>query len=105
MGGHIACRTRRSTRSLIGAQVVEALQHIVAREVDPREAAIVGVTGFQAGISVGVIPPTAELTGGTNVFAPAVQDLLERRIGEIAEAYAGPTARPASTSTRGATAP
>jgi amidohydrolase len=85
VGGHIGVPHEAVDPIAIGAQVVEALQHIVAREDDPREAAIVGVTGFQAGISVGVIPPTAELTGGTNVFAPAVQDLLERRIGEIAE--------------------
>ena len=61
------------------------MQHIVAREVDPLEAAIVGVTGFHGGGMVGVIPETATITGGTNVFDPGVQDLLERRIGEIAD--------------------
>jgi amidohydrolase len=83
-GGHIGVPQDAIDPVAIGAQVVTALQHIVAREVDPQEPAIVGVTGFHAGGSVGVIPETAEITGGTNVFSPAVQDLLERRIGEIA---------------------
>jgi amidohydrolase len=83
-GGHIGVPQDAVDPIAIGARVVSALQHIVAREVDPQEPAIVGVTGFHAGGSVGVIPPTAEITGGTNMFSPDVQDLLERRIGEIA---------------------
>jgi amidohydrolase len=83
-GGHIGVPQEAIDPIAIGARVVDALQHIVAREVDPQEAAIVGVTGFHAGGPVGIIPATAEITGGTNMFSPAVQDLLERRIGEIA---------------------
>lgn len=83
-GGHISAPQEAIDPLAIGAQIVTNLQHVVAREVDPQEIAIVGVTGFRAGESVGVIPQTAELEGGTNVFSPAVQDLLERRIGEIA---------------------
>ncbi|ADB52294.1 amidohydrolase [Conexibacter woesei] len=83
-GGHISAPQEAVDPVAIGAQIVANLQHVVAREVDPQEVAIVGVTGFRAGGSVGVIPHTAELEGGTNVFSPAVQDLLERRIGEIA---------------------
>jgi amidohydrolase len=85
-GGHIGVPHEAVDPIAIGAEVVQALQHIVAREVDPLEPAIVGVTGFHAGGSIGVIPPTAEITGGTNMFSPAIQDLLERRIGEIATA-------------------
>jgi amidohydrolase len=85
-GGHISAPQEAIDPLAIGAQIVTNLQHVVAREVDPQEIAIVGVTGFRAGESVGVIPQTAELEGGTNVFSPAVQDLLERRIGEIAQA-------------------
>jgi amidohydrolase len=83
-GGHIGIPQDAIDPIAIGAQVVEALQHIVAREVDPLEPAIVGVTGFHAGESIGVIPETAVISGGTNAFSPAVQELLERRIGEIA---------------------
>ena len=85
-GGHIGVPHEAVDPLAIGAQIVTNLQHIVAREVDPQEIAIVGVTEFHAGDSVGVIPDTAELVGGANIFSPAVQDLIERRIGEIAAA-------------------
>lgn len=83
-GGHIGVPQAAIDPIAIGAEVVEALQHIVAREVTPFEPAIVGVTGFHGGGLVGVIPESVTLTGGTNVFSPQVQTLLERRIGEIA---------------------
>lgn len=83
-GGHIGIPHGAIDPIAIGAQLVEALQHIVARNVDPVEPAIVGVTEFHAGESVGVIPDTAVIGGGTNVFSPEVQDLLERRIAEVA---------------------
>jgi amidohydrolase len=84
-GGHISKPQDAIDPLVIGAQIVTNLQHLVAREVDPQEIAVVGVTQFEAGESVGVIPQTARLEGGTNMFSPAVRDLLERRIGEIAE--------------------
>jgi amidohydrolase len=83
-GGHISKPQDAIDPLAIGAQIVTNLQHIVAREVDPQEIAVVGVTQFEAGESVGVIPQTARLEGGTNMFSPAVRDLLERRIGEVA---------------------
>ncbi|HEY8582468.1 MAG TPA: amidohydrolase [Capillimicrobium sp.] len=83
-GGHIGTPHGAIDPIAVGAEMVEALQHIVARNVDPVEPAIVGVTEFHAGDSVGVIPDSAVIGGGTNVFSPEVQDLLERRIGEVA---------------------
>jgi amidohydrolase len=83
-GGHIGIPHGAVDPIAIGAQIIDALQHIVARNVDPIEPAIVGVTEFHGGGSVGVIPDEAVIGGGTNVFSPEVQDLLERRIGEIA---------------------
>ncbi|HEY0280215.1 MAG TPA: amidohydrolase [Solirubrobacterales bacterium] len=83
-GGHISKPQDAIDPLAIGAQIVTNLQHLVAREVDPQEIAVVGVTQFEAGESVGVIPQTARLEGGTNMFSPAIRDLLERRIGEIA---------------------
>ncbi len=87
-GGHIGAPHKAVDPIAIGSQIVNNLQQIVARDVDPLKSAVVGVTGFQSGVSVGVIPPTAVLTGGTNVFDPDVRDLLERRIGEVARAIA-----------------
>jgi amidohydrolase len=82
--GHIGTPHMAIDPIAIAAQVVTNLQHLVAREVDPVEPAVVGVTEIHAGVSVGVIPATATIGGGTNMFDPGVRDLLERRIGEIA---------------------
>ncbi len=83
-GGHIGSPHAAVDPIAIGAQIVANLQHIVAREVDPLEPAVVGVTEFHAGHAVGIIPESAAISGGTNVFSVEVQDLLERRIGQIA---------------------
>lgn len=83
-GGHIGTPHAAVDPIAIGAQIVTNLQHLVAREVDPIHSAVVGVTEFHAGQSVGVIPATATVSGGTNTFDAGVRDLVERRIGEVA---------------------
>ncbi|WP_320669801.1 amidohydrolase [Patulibacter defluvii] len=83
--GHIGAPHAAIDPIAIAAQIVTNLQHLVAREVDPLEPAVVGVTELHAGRSVGVIPAVATIGGGTNMFDPAVRDHLERRIGEIAD--------------------
>lgn len=83
-GGHIGTPHTAVDPIAIGAQIVTNLQHLVARDVDPLQAAVVGVTEFHSGRSVGVIPATATISGGTNTFDPDVRDLIERRIGEVA---------------------
>ena len=85
VGGHIAQPHTTVDPIVVGAEVVTALQQIVARNVDPQEPAVLSVTGFHAGETIGVIPPTAILHGGTNSLSPAVQDLLERRIDEVVQ--------------------
>jgi amidohydrolase len=83
-GGHIGTPHTAVDPIAIGAQIVTNLQHLVAREINPLESAVVGVTEFHSGRSVGVIPATATISGGTNTFDPDVRDRIERRIGEVA---------------------
>jgi amidohydrolase len=66
------------------AQIVLALQTIVARNVDPVQRAVVSVTQVHGGDTFNVIPETAMLTGTVRSFLPEVRDLLERRLHEIA---------------------
>jgi amidohydrolase len=47
----------------IGCQLHQALQTIVARNVDPVQSAVVSVTMFHAGDAMNVIPQTAKLQG------------------------------------------
>ncbi|MGE0604465.1 MAG: M20/M25/M40 family metallo-hydrolase, partial [Xanthobacteraceae bacterium] len=52
---------------------------------DPLESAVVSITLFQAGHTDNVIPQTALLRGTARSLRPAVRDLLEKRIVEVAE--------------------
>jgi amidohydrolase len=88
-GGHAGAGPHKAVDSvLIGAQIVNALQSIVARNVDPLKSAVISITMFQAGTAFNVIPETAELKGTVRTLDPEVRDLVERRIGEVADSVA-----------------
>ena len=53
-----------------GAQIVSALQTIVARNADPIDRAVVSITQFHAGDADNVIPQTALLGGTARSFPP-----------------------------------
>jgi hippurate hydrolase len=95
-GGHAAHPHHAIDTVVIASQLVQALQTIVARNVDPLESAVVSTTFMRAGDAFNVLPQTAELRGTVRTFKPAVQDMIERRMGEIAHGVAtmhGATAR------------
>ncbi len=73
---------------LVGAQIINNLQSIVSRNVDPLESAVVSICMFHAGTAENVMPQTARLRGTARSLTPKVQDLLEKRIPEIAEGTA-----------------
>ena len=70
---------------VVGANVVLALQTIVARNLDPLKCGVVSVGALNAGQAGNVIPQTAEMVGTTRALEPEVRDLLQRRVTEIAE--------------------
>ena len=82
-GGHGAHPHDTIDPVLIGAQIVTALQSLVAREVDPIESGVVTVAAFLAGEAFNVIPETAELRGTVRTFTPANRDLLQERVGAL----------------------
>ncbi len=87
-GGHGAMPHHSRDPVVAGAQIVSALQTIVARNADPIDRAVVSITQFHAGDADNVIPHTALLGGTARSFTPAMQDLIERRLGEIARGIA-----------------
>jgi amidohydrolase len=88
VGGHAARPHRTIDPVLVGAQIVTQLQSVVARNVDPLEAAVISICKFQAGHTDNVIPQTAHLLGTARSLSPEVRDLLEKRIGEIVQGTA-----------------
>jgi amidohydrolase len=83
-GGHGAKPESCVDAVLVAAQVVVALQTIVAREVKPTAAAVVTVGSIHAGTAANIIPETAVLTGTVRAFDNGVRQQLARRIEEIA---------------------
>jgi hippurate hydrolase len=87
-GGHAALPHIAVDTVLIGAQIVNQIQSIVARNVDPLDSAVISVCEFQAGFTDNVIPRTARLRGTARSFTPRTRDLLEKRLHEIVEGTA-----------------
>ena len=82
-GAHAAMPHTGIDPVVAAAALVQALQTITSRNVDPIESSVVTVTQIHAGDTWNVIPDTAVLRGTTRAFRPEVQDLIERRVREI----------------------
>jgi hippurate hydrolase len=82
-GGHAARPHISVDTVLVGAQIINQIQSIVSRNVDPLQAAVISICVFQAGSADNVIPQTALLRGTARSLTPEVRDLLERRLHEV----------------------
>ncbi|MEZ0484102.1 amidohydrolase [Fibrella aquatica] len=72
-----------------GAQMIMGLQTIVSRNVPLTEnAAVVTVGAFHSGIRQNIIPEEADMIGTIRTFSPEAQQLVHRRINEIAQGIA-----------------
>ena len=73
---------------VVGAEIVMALQTIASRSLDPLDSAVVSVGFIKGGSAYNAIPDGLHIGGTARSFRPEVQDLIERRIGEIARGVA-----------------
>jgi len=87
-GGHAARPHGTIDPIIIGAGLVQALQTIVSRSVDPIESAVVSVTTFHAGQAHNIIAETARVAGTARTLKPDVRDLIESRIRSLVEGFA-----------------
>ncbi|MEI7444989.1 MAG: M20 aminoacylase family protein [Burkholderiales bacterium] len=71
-----------------GAELVQKLQTIVSRNVDPLEPAVLSVTKFHSGTAWNIIPNEAVIGGTVRAFSEDVQAQVERRIRELCEGTA-----------------
>ena len=88
VGGHAARPHLAVDTILVGAQIINQLQSVVARNVDPLEAAVVSICMFQAGHTDNVIPQHARLRGTARSLTPEVRALLQKRVQEVVEGTA-----------------
>ena len=87
-GGHAARPHECIDTVLVASHIVTALHSIVARNVDPVQSGVISICMFHSGEAENVIPATATLKGTARSLTPAVRDLLERRVVEVAETTA-----------------
>lgn len=87
-GGHAARPHYAIDSVLVAAQIINQIQSVVSRNVDPLESAVVSICMVQAGNTDNVIPQTALLRGTARSLNPQVQDLIEARLHEVVEGTA-----------------
>ncbi|MBX2816308.1 MAG: amidohydrolase [Saprospiraceae bacterium] len=74
---------------VIGSQIVMGLQTIVSRQTElTREAAVISVGKFHAGVRNNIIPESAELVGTIRTLDVGMQDIIHEKIEKTAKAIA-----------------
>jgi amidohydrolase len=84
-GGHGAQPHLCVDAVLVASQIVIALQSIIARNVNPRQTAVVTVGSIHAGKAFNIIADTAELTGTIRTFDSFVREDIVRRLTDVVE--------------------
>lgn len=83
VGGHSSAPHKAIDPIVIGAQVVNALQTLPSRVIDPLEPVVVSVTDFKTNGHVNILASEVEITGDCRSFNEGVQDSLSRQMGQI----------------------
>ncbi len=87
-GSHGAMPHQGTDPFVIGCQIVMALQTIASRNVDPLDSVVVSVGFMKGGDTFNVIPDEVTIGGTARALVPHVQDMIEKRLGEIARGVA-----------------
>jgi len=84
-GGHAAMPDQCIDPVVVGAQIISALQSVVARNVAPLNSAVVSITMVNAGFASNVVPDDMQLTGSLRYFSKEVGDEVKEKIKNIVE--------------------
>jgi hippurate hydrolase len=87
-GGHGARPEQTIDPVVVGAQIVTALQTVVARNVPALDSAVLSVTCFNAGQAHNVIPDQVTLKGTVRAFKVEMMRLVEDRMRAVVQGTA-----------------
>ncbi|WP_375196869.1 M20 aminoacylase family protein [Sphingobium sp.] len=87
-GGHAAIPQDTPDAILASAALVQQLNTIVARRIAATSSAVLSVTQINGGHAHNVIPAVVKVVGTVRTFDPAVQDVIEDSIRNIAAGVA-----------------
>ena len=82
-GGHGAHPHRSNDTVLAAARVVEALQGIVSRVINPVSPAVISVCRIEGGTTNNVLPPKTVIEGAARVFDEELRSTLPERIERV----------------------
>jgi hippurate hydrolase len=83
-GAHAALPHTTADPILAGSALVQALQSLVSRSLDPLEPAVLSVTQFHGGETSNVIPATVRLQGTARSYSPQARATLEGGLQRLA---------------------
>jgi amidohydrolase len=84
-GAHGASPHQGRDPIVCGAQIVNAFQTIISRNVSALDTAVISATIFRAGDAFNVIPDSAYIAGTYRTYRPEVRDFVEKRMKEVAQ--------------------
>ncbi|WP_447761208.1 M20 aminoacylase family protein [Sphingopyxis panaciterrae] len=87
-GGHAARPHLAIDPILVASHIVVAVQSIVARNIDPMDAAVVSICKMEAGTAFNIIADEAHLAGTVRTLSRQSQDLVEQRLRDVVESVA-----------------
>lgn len=87
-GGHGANPHLAIDPVLAAAQVITAVQSIVARNVNPLDTAVISITAMSAGEAFNIIPQQAGIKGTIRTYRPEVRRLVHQRLESVVRGVA-----------------
>ena len=83
-GGHAALPHESTDQILAASALVQSVQSIVSRTLNPIDPAVVSITQFHAGSAYNILPDHAALAGCTRYFSDAAGETIAARLHAIA---------------------
>ena len=87
-GGHSALPHMGVDTITVGSQIINSLQSIVSRKLNPAVNGVVSVTGFSADGTENILPGYALITGDSRSLSPESNKIIENSMKDIVEGIA-----------------
>lgn len=84
-GSHAAQPHLSTDPVMVAVQIAQSWQTIVSRNKNPLDAGVLSITQIHSGSATNIIPDSANMIGTVRTFTMETLDLIEKRMGEIAE--------------------
>ena len=86
VGGHGALPHKTVDPIVVSAEIINALQRIISREIDPQETAVISIGTLNSGTAFNIIPDELKFSGTVRTFDDNIRKYIARRMEEIISA-------------------